>query len=225
MMPSATNWMARYSTVAAPSASRIASGTVRAGFFTSPLGTVAPSMPENAKIMMPAVLSTVLALGTSVHARFEGSMKNTPTAMNTSSGTSFTTVIVSSRRAPVRTPRILRDTSTATTTTIAALVTQGSCPPLVSARMERTTAVITAAAANQPVVKTRQPATKPAIGPSAVSTYAYAPPVEDTRLPDSAKHSTTRPMTIAHATYASGAALPRPITANAGSEKMPLPTV
>ena len=32
-------------------------------------------------------------------------------------------------------------------------------------------------------------------------------------------------ITIAHATYASGAAPPRPITANAGSEKIPLPTV
>ena len=197
---------------------------MRAGFFTSPLGTVAPSMPENAKMMMPAVLSTVLAAGTVVQARWLVSMKNTPMPTNTSSGTSFTTVIVSSKRAPVRTPRMLSVTRIVTTITINTCVTHPGVP-LVSARSERTTAVITAAAANQPVVNTRQPATNPIIGPRAVSTYAYAPPVEDTRLPDSAKHSTTRPITIAHATYASGAALPRPITANAGSEKMPLPTV
>jgi hypothetical protein len=115
-------------------------------------------------------------------------------------------------------------TRIATTVTINTGVTQPGVP-LVSARIERTMAVITAAAANQPVVNIRQPATKPIIGPRAVSTYAYAPPVDDTRLPDSAKHSTTSPMTIAQVTYASGAALPRPITANAGSEKMPLPTV
>src|ERR671910_3894446 len=207
--------MARYSSVAAPSASRIARGTVRAGFFTSPLGMVAPSMPENAKMMMPAVLSTVLAAGTDAQTRLLVSMKNTPTPTNTSNGTSFTMVIVSSNRAPVRMPRMLSVTRIATTVTINTGVTQPGVP-LVSARIERTMAVITAAAANHPVVNIRQPATKPIIGPSAVSTYAYAPPVDDTRLPDSAKHSTTRPMTIAPVTYASGAALPRPITANAG---------
>ena len=53
--------------------------------------------------------------------------------------------------------------------TIATCVTHIGAP-LVSARSERTTAVTTAAAANHPVANTRQPATKPAIGPSAVST-------------------------------------------------------
>src|SRR6185436_344752 len=175
--------------------------------------------------MMPAVLSTVPADGTLAQARLLVSMKNTPTMMNTSNGTSFTTVIVWSKRAPLRTPRILSVTRIATQATINTCVTQAGAPPLVSARSERTTAVIAAAAANQPVVNTRHPATNPAIGPSAVSTYAYAPPVDETRLPDSAKHSTTSAITIAHATYASGRPPPRPITANAGSEKMPLPTV
>src|SRR5262245_47986199 len=174
--------------------------------------------------MMPAVLSTVPAVGTLAQARLPVSMKNTPMPTNTSNGTSFTTVIVWSKRAPLRTPRMLSVTRITTTTTINTCATQPGAP-LVSARSERTTAVMAAAAANQPVVNTRHPATNPAIGPSAVSTYAYAPPVDETRLPDSAKHNTTSAITIAHATYASGAAPPRPSTANAGSEKMPLPTV
>ena len=48
MMPSATNWIAMYSSVAAPSARKAARGTERDGFFTSPLGTSEPSIPENA---------------------------------------------------------------------------------------------------------------------------------------------------------------------------------
>src|SRR4030095_12900233 len=174
--------------------------------------------------MMPAVLSTVPAAGTLAQARLLVSMKNTPTRMNTSNGTNFRTVIVWSKRAPLRTPRILSVTRIATQVTINTCVTQPGAP-LVSARSERTTAVIAAAAANQPVVNTRHPATNPAIGPSAVSTYAYAPPVDDTRLPDSAKHSTTSAITIAHAPYAQPRAPPSPITANAGNEKIPLPTV
>ena len=50
--------------------------------------------------------------------------------------------------------------------------------------------------------------TNPTNGPNAVSTYAYGPPVIDTRLPASAKQSTMSPMTSVHARYASGAAAP-----------------
>src|SRR5213079_1671431 len=61
--------------------------------------------------------------------------------------------------------------------------------------------------------------------PNATSTYAYNPPVSDTRLPASAKHSTMRPIAIAQTTYAIGAAAPSAPAAAAGRRKMPPPTV
>src|SRR4051812_45593252 len=73
--------------------------------------------------------------------------------------------------------------------------------------------------------KSKKPTSNTTKGPNAASTYAYGPPVASTRLPASAKHITTRPITIAQVRYASGAAAPSCRTANAGSAKMPLPTV
>ena len=89
----------------------------REEFFTSPLGTVAPSMPENAKIMMPAVPSTVLMSGTSASRRdWHGSTKNTPMPTNSEQRQQLAAVVIaSSTRAPLRTPRMLIATSVATT--------------------------------------------------------------------------------------------------------------
>ena len=53
-----------------------------------------------------------------------------------------------------------------------------------------------------------RPTTKPTNGPNAVSTYAYGPPVIDTRLPASAKQSTMSPIATVQTRYASGAAAP-----------------
>ena len=52
-----------YSAVAAPIAMNAARGTVRAGVRTSPLGTSALSMPQNAKMRTPEVWSTAEAGG------------------------------------------------------------------------------------------------------------------------------------------------------------------
>ena len=46
--------------------------------------------------------------GTSVHARLSPFTKNAPTMTNSSSGMSFSNVIASSTRAPLRTPRMLQ---------------------------------------------------------------------------------------------------------------------
>src|SRR5204863_3240416 len=67
----------------------------------------------------------------------------------------------------------------------------------------------------------------PAKPPNARSTYAYGPPVSDTRLPASAKQRTTKVMATAQVMYATGAAAPkRPVnSAEPGARKMPPPTV
>ena len=56
------------------------------------------------------------------------------------------------------------------------------------------------------------PVRNPTSGPNATSTYAYSPPVSDTRLPASAKQSTMSPIATAQTTIRDrrgGAELPR----------------
>src|ERR1700730_14464299 len=62
-------------------------------------------------------------------------------------------------------------------------------------------------------------------GPNATPTYAYRPPVSDTRLPADAKHVTISAINTAHTMYASGAAVPRLAATVAGSTKIPAPIV
>ena len=57
--------------------------------------------------------------------------------------------------------------------------------------------VDTAAVANVPSIHNSTPEMKPAYPPNAVPTYAYGPPVSDTRLPASAMHSTISPIATA----------------------------
>jgi hypothetical protein len=61
--------------------------------------------------------------------------------------------------------------------------------------------------------------------PNATSTYAYNPPVKDTRLPAIAKQVTNRIIAIAQHTNASGAADPSPCATVAGITKIPAPIV
>ena len=69
------------------------------------------------------------------------------------------------------------------------------------------------------------PDTNPTNGPNAVSTYAYGPPVIDTRLPASAKQRTMSPIATVQARYASGAAAPTSAATPEGRRKMPPPIV
>src|SRR5439155_1797082 len=86
-------------------------------------------------------------------------------------------------------------------------------------------ALATDATANDAMSQNRTPARKPTNGPNATSTYAYRPPVSETRLPADAKHNTISAISIAQTTYATGAAGPRRSATTAGSTKMPAPIV
>src|SRR4029077_1376998 len=85
-------------------------GTVRAGFFTSPLGISATSIPTKAKIKRITASPNDLLLGQPLQARFGGGIKNIPTQMNNSRGRSLATVITVTAPAPSRTPRMLINT-------------------------------------------------------------------------------------------------------------------
>ena len=56
-------------------------------------------------------------------------------------------------------------------------------------------------------------------------TYAYGPPVSETRLPAFAMQVTIRPMAIAQTRYATGAAAPSEPATIAGRRKIPPPIV
>src|SRR6266480_1654950 len=86
-------------------------GTVRDGFFTSPLGINATSIPTNAKINRITALPNDSLVGQLLQLRFGGWINNTPTEMNTSSGSSFTKVTTVTAPAPMRTPKMLIDTN------------------------------------------------------------------------------------------------------------------
>src|SRR4030095_4945430 len=57
--------------------------------------------------------------------------------------------------------------------------------------------------------------------PNATSTYAYNPPVKDTRLPAIAKQVTNRTIAIAQHTNASGDADPSPCASVCGAKNCP----
>ena len=119
-----------------PSASRIASGTVREMFLTSPLGTVAPSMPEKAKIMIPADPRIVLMSGTLVQARLDGLTKKKPIHTNKTKGSNLNNVIVSRTRAPLRTPRMLMPTNAATKMTMSSFASHEGAATLNNANRD-----------------------------------------------------------------------------------------
>ena len=84
---------------------------MRAGFFTSPLGINATSIPTNAKINKMTLSPIALLPGHAVQVRFAGRIKKMPAQMNNNSGRSFATVSVVTAPAPSRTPRMLIATS------------------------------------------------------------------------------------------------------------------
>src|ERR1051326_4380252 len=100
-------------TVVTTSARYADRGTVRAGFFTSPLGISATSIPTKAKINRITASPNDLLPGQLLQARFGGGIKNIPAQTNNNSGRSFATVMTVTAPAPCRTPRILIHTSDA----------------------------------------------------------------------------------------------------------------
>jgi len=69
--------------------------------------------------------------------------------------------------------------------------------PATSVAAEAARSEATAAAAPSALTTLSAPVRNPASGPRAASTYAYGPPLADTRLPASAKHNTMSAMTAA----------------------------
>src|SRR5262245_12945764 len=204
---------------------KIARGTVCDGFRTSPLGTSADSTPRNAKMRTVEARATSPTAGGVVQARFAPLTAKTPTTMSSRSGRSFATVITETKRLAPRIPAMFKPARQIRTTDNTAfratpVAIAGTSAPSASAKNEETAAVAT-----QMPAHSSTPVRNPTNGPNATSTYAYRPPVSETRLPASAKHSTMRPIATAQTTYAMGAAGPSVAAAPAGSRKIPPPTV
>src|SRR5581483_4536806 len=152
-------------------------------------------------------------------------MNHTPAPTNRISGISFAAVTNSTSRAPKTTPRMLTNARPANSTA------SSSARPAPDAAAGQTTAtdpanaLATDATAKDAISQKSTPARKPTKGPNATPTYAYKPPVNDTRLPAEAKHKTMSAISVAQTRYAIGAAGPRNPATIAGSTKMPAPIV
>ncbi len=136
-------------------ASRIARGTVRAGFVTSPLGTSALSMPLNAKTSTMDVRPTLAIDGRAGHTRFAGCIANSPTTTKSSRGSSLATVAISITRAPCRTPRVFTKASRPNTPTITTARANPMPAPGTSALIACANRLATAACAIVPSIHSR----------------------------------------------------------------------
>ena len=221
----ATYWIDTYRRVIADIAMNNALGTVRAGSRTSPLGTSANSIPANAKI------STITDRPSLAGARFPNTSGAGPCASaapittNAMSGNNFTTVIISMNRVLCFVPRMLSAASNANTIANTSARGIGCASGAQNTATDPMNALATAAVASVPSSQSSVPARKPTYLPSAISTYAYGPPVSDTLLPACAKQRTMSPIAAAHTTYAIGADGPMAAATTAGRTNIPPPTV
>src|SRR6185437_675818 len=206
----ATTWTAMYNSITVIMASASARGTVRAGSRTSPLGTSALSEPAYAKMRMTTVRPRS-PVATAVSGATLARAASAPAMTNRNSGSSLITASSSTRRVP---------SSTATMSSARGTGWASGCQRTAA---DPASALNTADAANTATTHSSTPLRNPANGPSASVTYAYGPPVSDTRLPDSAKQMSTRLIASAQMTYAMGARAPNAPAATAGSTKMPPP--
>src|SRR6185312_1271 len=218
----ATTWTAMYNSITVIMASASARGTVRAGSRTSPLGTSALSEPAYAKIRMTTVRPRS-PVATAVSGATVARAASAPAMTNRSSGSSLITASSSTRRVPSRTPRTFTAVITTSTATMSSARGTGWASGCQRTAADPASALNTADAANTATTHSSTPLRNPANGPSASVTYAYGPPVSDTRLPDSAKQMSTRLIASAQMRYAMGARAPNAPAATAGSTKMPPP--
>src|SRR5437762_1054965 len=223
--PCETTCTAAYKSATNPMASSTARGTVRAGSFTSPLGTNAASTPRKAKMSTIEARPTSLAAGACCQARFAGRIANAPATASSARGSSFATVAIVLNRLAPRTPRTFNDANAARMRSITAPFAIGAESEGTGAASESAKTLVTAASANVSPDHNSTPVKNPMNGPNATSTYAYGPPVSATRLPASAKQRTISPIAIAQTRYANGAAAPRDPATVDGRRKIPAPTV
>jgi len=172
------------------SAEKSARGTVRVGSRTSPLGTSAISRPTKAKINTMAVWPTAEAAGSAGQRTYAGLTNQMPTPTRVKSGSSFAIVITSTSPTPGFTPRTFTAARPANRAAITIARTFGAAAPGQSAPTEPANALATEATAKVAMRKYKTPARNPNNGPNATPTYAYRPPVSETRLPAAATQQT-----------------------------------
>jgi hypothetical protein len=148
----------------------MAQGTVREGFFISPLGISAHSTPVNAKIKTMAVRATLDAAGISDMARFEGVIASAPTATSTRRGRSFATASTVISREPCFTPVTLTAVITANAPASTRARADGPDSAGTSAPTKPAQALATLATAVVPSSHSSTPAMNPAKGPNATAT-------------------------------------------------------
>src|SRR5439155_765605 len=161
--------------------------------------STAGNMPSraNANIKTMAVRPTSDAAGNAGHARYTPRTNQTPATTKTTSGISFAAVIASTSLAPTDTPRTL------ITARIEKRRASSSARPMPDPAAGQSTpidpakALATDATANAAITHDSTPARNPTNRPNATSTYAYSPPVSDTRLPAEAKHNTMSAINMA----------------------------
>src|SRR3954452_15723270 len=136
-------------------------GTVRAGFFTSPLGINATSIPTKAKINKITESPNDLLLGQPFQERFGPWMKNIPTETNSSRGRSLATVITVTAPAPSRTPRMLINTRDPYTQSITIIRITGPPRTGTTSATEFASTFTTPATAPSAVKKYKTPARNP----------------------------------------------------------------
>ena len=146
-------------------------GIVRAGSRISPLGVTALSDPAKAKNRTRVAAPNSPTVGTPSSRRLSRRTKKMPTQTRPTSGTSLTSVRISTIRAPCRAPRMLMAASTTNKTNRRMArgigsITSGQAVPTVPTR-----AVATAASDRTPQPNHNRVLTKkPAMGPNAAST-------------------------------------------------------
>src|SRR5882672_7200838 len=117
-------------------------------------------------------------------------MNQMPAPTSTRSGSSLAAATSSTSRAPSFTPRMLIAASPAKSSRMTSPRPTGVSAADHIAPMEPAHALATDATAKVAIRKYSTPARNPTNGPNATSTYAYRPPVSDTRLPADAKQQT-----------------------------------
>src|SRR5436190_6505598 len=172
-----------------------------------------------------AVRPTAATVGIGDHTRYSPRTDQMPAPMNSASGASFAIVTTVTSRAPTVTPRTFAAATVANSRASSALRATGAWSGAHRAPIDPANALATDAEANAAISEYSMPARNATNGPNATSTYAYSPPVNDTRLPAAAKQETISAINPAHTMYAIGAAAPSPPATNAGSTKMPAPIV
>src|SRR5262249_61320256 len=143
--------------------------------------------PRTEKMSAIAARPPAATSGVVDHARYSGCTDQMPAPTNSASGASFAIVTTVTRRAPTVTLRTFAVATVANSRASRRARGAGASSGAQSAPIDPANALATDAAANAAISEYSMPARNPTKGPKATSTYAYSPPVSETRLPAAAK--------------------------------------